>query len=230
MAFVVESMGTIQYDFAKHHGAVPLPGSGRDPTLTGTRGKDVMRFDLGHGDGAIVSGDVTVRFFIFEDDAPAPPASADVGPGGRSVKQGGAAGRLLFFVTFHTAMHTDGDILFPRNEVDGAYNKSEKSFSPDFAVTISLDSRVDVLASYTRSARSPRISRSVRKNNLRSPNSRSSFDDMDTNVKGEGNGGIALAEARLDRSTGGGMLLPYGLNVGQRRLRLQVLDNKRQLS
>jgi hypothetical protein len=75
---------------------------------------EVMRFEL--GDGVLVAGDVTVRLFLFDEEAPVPPAGAELGPGARTVMCGPAAGRQFCFVSLHTAFHPDGDITFPRDQ------------------------------------------------------------------------------------------------------------------
>ena len=73
-----------------------------------------MRFEL--GDGVLVAGDVTVRLFLFDEEAPVPPAGSELGPGARSVVCGPAAGRQFCFVSLHTAFHPDGDITFSRDQ------------------------------------------------------------------------------------------------------------------
>ncbi len=74
-----------------------------------------MRFEL--GDGVLVAGDVTVRLYLFEEEAPVPPAGAELGPGARTVLCGPAAGRQFCFVSLHTAFHPDGDVTFTRDQV-----------------------------------------------------------------------------------------------------------------
>jgi hypothetical protein len=47
-------------------------------------------------------------------------------------------GKQLIFVQFHTAFATD-TMVFPKKELDGAYNKGQASFAEDFALTVKLD-------------------------------------------------------------------------------------------
>ena len=123
VSLVVESLGTVQYDLAKRHGATQLPDShdaagqahNKDSESRSTGERTELRFQL--GDGVLVAGDVTVRFFCFEDAIPVPPAGAELGPGARTVRHGPALGRQLCFVSFHTAFHGDGDVTFRRSEV-----------------------------------------------------------------------------------------------------------------
>ena len=213
VGFMVESLGTVQYDLAKRLGAAPLP----DPSDAGGRSgesendRSVLRFEL--EDGVLVAGDMTVRFFLFEDEAPLPPAGGDLGQGARTVRYGAAVGRLLCFVTLHTAFHKDGEVLFPRAEIDGAYNQPEEAFPTNFAITLTLNSSIDALANAGRS----QPMRSAR----RTP-PRSSLLAGKTRCPSKGGSDCDSLASGSDVSRGGGVWLPYGLGVGRRRLRLHA--------
>ena len=222
VSFIVESLGTVAYDYAKRHGAAALPDPADEAgPLKKSKGEEELRFEL--GDGALVAGDVTVRFFLFEDSFPAPPAAVELGPGARTARYGAAAGRQLCFVTLHTAFHEDGTVVFRRDEVDGAYDKPVSAFPSDFCVTLSLDSRADV----TGPTRSPqmrtggqghsprRTARPARRRRSRSPSSRRQH------LAEDGQGASPADLTDSEESRAGGLWFPYGLGVGRRRLRLQ---------
>ena len=88
-----------------------------------------------------VDGDVSIRFFWFSPDERAHSTVGRTGrlaPGGRSISYGSVTGKQLIFVQFHTAFATD-TMVFPKKELDGAYNKGQASFAEDFALTVKLD-------------------------------------------------------------------------------------------
>ena len=123
VSLVVESLGTVQYDQAKRHGALPLPdpaelsGLGLVKDGEGALAAHELRFEL--GDGVLVAGDVTVRFYLFEDGGPVPPAGAELGPGARTARYGSSTGRQLCFSSVHTSFHGDETIVLRRDEVSG---------------------------------------------------------------------------------------------------------------
>ena len=221
ISFIVESLGTVQYDLAKRHGAMALPtasdGAGDQASGAGGGKRDGARLRFELEDGVLVAGDVTVRFFLFEDEAPVPPAGADLGPGARTVRHGGALGRQLCFLSMHTAFHNDGDVMFARAEIDGAYNQPEDVFPADFSVVLTLDSRTEAVASPARSPRA-RSSRRIpdRPAALKLHSScNSAGDSFEGSVESSPRSKFGAARA-------GSSWIPYGLGVGRRRLRLHA--------
>jgi hypothetical protein len=199
LSFIVEALGTVQYDHAKRHGAVLLPsktGGNQDDSEQDSRNVGRLRFEL--GDGLLVSGDVTVRFFLFEGEVPVPPAGAELGPGARTVRYGGAVGRQLCFLSLHTAFHNDGDVGFPRAEIDGAYNQSEAAFPAEFAVILTFESRSETVAGPTRSPKA----RSARKTTTKSSILASLEEDNSGSVRSSPCQG-SVASAKLGTSRGG---------------------------
>jgi hypothetical protein len=225
VSFIVESMGTIQYDLAKRHGAAALP----DPAeSSGSQMKgrldSELRFEL--GDGVLVAGDVTVRFFIYEDSFPVPPTVAELGPGARSVRYGTVTGRQFCFVTLHTAFHDDGPVIFRRDEIDCAYDKPESAFPAKFGITLTLDSRADV-AGPDRSQQPRQGGRQVQRRptksapvrGSRSPESPDAHRGDRAGYMSE-EGGSTADWAESEEMRVAGLWFPYGLGVGRRRLRL----------
>ena len=142
VCFIVECCGTVQYDRGKRHGGTPLPDRGHKSSGKRKSGGQ-LRFEL--EDATFVAGDVTVRFFLFDEDGPSPQHGAEVGPGGRTVRYGDLVGRQLCFVTFNTAYHGNGENHFASNEVDGAYDKAEQDFPADFAIIITLNESMGLI-------------------------------------------------------------------------------------
>ena len=94
MTFVVESNGIISYDHCKAVGVLKLEKIQPE--------EDKWAFLLGSC-GVAVKGDVSVRFFYFEEE----PIlginkQAELGPGGTTVRYGTSVGNMLCFVSFHT--------------------------------------------------------------------------------------------------------------------------------
>jgi hypothetical protein len=216
VSFVVECFGTVQYDHGKHHGATPLALD------HGCAKRRSIKFAL--EDPPIVAGDVTVRFFVFDEDIPGLQHCAELGKGARTVLYGGVTGRQLCFVTLHTSFHEDGSISFVRSEVDGAYDKSEKVFPAGFAVGVTLDT----------------CSAQITATAVAVPQQRPALEfDRTASVVGGPVSGIRRAIlASLSGPAGAGVVtygrgstapaapatescwVPYGLGVGRRLLRL----------
>ncbi len=98
ITLVVESNGFIDYDFGKAGGIMKLERMHPDT--------DEFEFELG-SPGIAVKGDVSVRFFYFDEKPELSAKSqAELGPGGRSIKYGSATGNMLCFVSFHTGKVT----------------------------------------------------------------------------------------------------------------------------
>ena len=64
--------------------------------------------------------------------------TGQIAPGGRSISYGSVTGKQLIFVQFHTAFATE-TMVFPKKELDGAYNKGQSSFAEDFALTVKVE-------------------------------------------------------------------------------------------
>ena len=127
VSFIIESLGSIQYDHAKRHGLTIL-SKGSRPSLE----KSEFKFDT---DGVLVSGDATIRFYWFEEQSSGSFQFAELGPGARTIKYGNTVGKELCFVTFHTAFHSDA-LTFSRSEVDGVYDRPTYEFMEDFSVSV----------------------------------------------------------------------------------------------
>ena len=213
VSYVVECFGTVQYDHGKRHGAAQLV-----PVQSGEK-RRVMKFTM--EDPPIVAGDVTVRFFVFDEDIPGLQHCAELGRGGRTVRYGGVTGRQLCFVTLHTSFQDDGSVSFPRSEVDGAYDKSERVFPAGFAVEVTLD---------TCSAAAPAVPVPLQPPAFE-------FDRTGSVIGTPGSGIRKAILASLSGPAGAGVvtygpgrtapaapatdgLVPYGLGVGRRLLRL----------
>jgi hypothetical protein len=129
VGFIIECFGTVQYDYAKRHGVALLSRTRSDPA------QEVYKFET---EDVLVAGDVTIRFYAFEDPALGPNATGDVGPGARTIKYSAhATGKELCFVTFHTSFHA-GDLVFDKAHVDGAYDKSPLDFPDSFALSVAF--------------------------------------------------------------------------------------------
>jgi hypothetical protein len=231
LIFIVECCGTVQYDLGKRYGGTSLPDvkqNEKNKRKAGSR----IRFEL--EDAAFLEGDVTVRFFIFDDDGPSPPHGAEIGAGARTVKYGNVVGRQLCFVTFNTAYHANGDCTFIRSEVDGAYNKSERDFPMDFAITITLNESMG----WT-SPRSPLMMPNTGMSTPASPEQvpleKGNTRPMPSVSRREGSTGPGSASLRGPSSSSlqsssltffsgvcatNAQCIPYGLGVGRRMLRL----------
>ena len=121
VGFLIECFGTVQYDYAKRHGLATLAPTRPDP------GQEVYRFET---EDVLVAGDVTIRFFWFEDPALGPNPTADLLPGARAVKSGpGVAGKELCFVSFHTSFHP-GDIYLTTPEARAPRRPPRSSLAP----------------------------------------------------------------------------------------------------
>jgi hypothetical protein len=135
ISFIIQSLGSIQYDHAKRHGLVSLSRNSMDSAHLDQRNQNEFNFET---DGTLVSGDVTIRFFSFDDNCPGPFEFAELGPGARTIRYGSTIGKELCFVTFHTAFHKESRI-FPRAEVDGVYDRSTSHFLDDFAISFTCE-------------------------------------------------------------------------------------------
>ena len=127
ISFVIECFGSIQYDYGKRHGLAVIS---RNPNSNPEQ--DEFFFHL---EDVFVSGDVTVRFYLFEDYSLGAFPHAELGPGARTIKYGGISGKELCFVTFHTSFHTE-NMVFKRSEIDAVYDKSKNDFLEQFSVSI----------------------------------------------------------------------------------------------
>ena len=133
ISFIIQSLGTIQYDYAKRYGLALLSKS----SSTGKANLDQDEFNF-ETDGTLVSGDVTIRFYSFDDNCSGPFEFAELGPGARTIRYGNIVGKQLCFVTFHTAFHKDSR-TFHRAEVDGVYDRSASHFMDNFAISFTCN-------------------------------------------------------------------------------------------
>ena len=129
VAFIIECFGTIQYDYGKRHGLAVLT---RNPATSPDQ--DDFNFEI---EETLVAGDVTIRFYLFEEASLGQSPHADIGPGAATIKYGNVTGRQLLFVSFHTSFH-GSRIIFSKSEVDGAYDKPNLDFLDSFAVTVDI--------------------------------------------------------------------------------------------
>ena len=129
VTFIIECFGTVQYDYGKRHGLAVLTRNANDPPDL-----DDFNFEI---EDTLVAGDVTIRFFIFDEGSLGQCPHADVGPGAATIKYGNITGRQLCFVSFHTSFH-NYKIVFSKSEVDGAYDKSSLDFMDSFSVTVNM--------------------------------------------------------------------------------------------
>jgi hypothetical protein len=211
VAFVVECFGSVQYDDGKRHGGAALPAADAG-------GGAEMCFLL--EDAPMVAGDVTVRFFVF-DEPPAPGQGAELGPGGRTARYGGAVGRQLCFATVHTSFHADGCVGFGRAEVDGAYNKPERVFPADFALELALDAgSADAPAAPPPPLppKGPGLHRASSTPAGHGANGAGGR-GHDRAPAGLGGASAVVGEGNGTAQANGGWV-PYGLSVGRRLLRL----------
>ena len=96
VTLVVESNGFIDYDYGKAGGIMKLEKMHPET--------DEWEFELG-SPGIAVKGDISVRFFYFDEKPELSAKSqAELGPGGRTIKYGTAVGNMLCFVSFHTGV------------------------------------------------------------------------------------------------------------------------------
>ena len=128
VSFVIECFGTIQYDYGKRHGLAVLSRNPKSPPEN-----DEFKFDL---EDVIVWGDVTIRFYAFEDYTLGGFPHAELGPGARSIKYGSVTGKELCFITFHTSFHNE-NMVFSRSEIDAVYDKSKRDFLEEFSISVS---------------------------------------------------------------------------------------------
>jgi hypothetical protein len=127
VCFIVECFGTIQYDYGKRHGLAVLS---RNPNVQPE--SDEFKFDL---EDVVVAGDVTIRFFLFEDYSLGPSPHGELGPGARTIKYANITGKELCFVTFHTSFNNE-DMSFARSEIDAVYDKSKQDFLEGFSISV----------------------------------------------------------------------------------------------
>ena len=128
ISFVIESLGTIQYDYGKRHGLAELSQRGESPAGT--------EFCFNTED-TLVGGDVCVRFFVFEETSLVPLQQSELGPGARTIRYGSVIGKQLCFVTFHTSFHrNDEKIIFERSEIDGAHDRPDDEFLGVFSICV----------------------------------------------------------------------------------------------
>jgi hypothetical protein len=128
ISFVVECFGTVQYDYGKRHGLAMISPNPNVPPEC-----DEFKFDL---EDVVVAGDVTIRFFWFEDYSLGPSPHGELGPGARTIKYANITGKELCFVTFHTSFNND-NMTFARSEIDAVYDKSKRDFLEEFAISVS---------------------------------------------------------------------------------------------
>jgi hypothetical protein len=90
----------------------------------------------------VLNHDVSIRFYFFDTDL-TPGAivghDGDIAPGGRSVTYGTITGKQLIFVQFHTAFVKEGEMVFTKRDIDGAYNKRSSMFPEDFSLRLNFD-------------------------------------------------------------------------------------------
>jgi hypothetical protein len=99
VTLLVESNGFIDFDYGKAVGIMKLERIRPD--------NEEFEFELG-SPGIAVKGDVSVRFFYFDEKPELSAKSqAELGPGGKSIKYGNSTGNMLCFVSFHTGSDTD---------------------------------------------------------------------------------------------------------------------------
>ena len=127
ISFIVECFGTIQYDYGKRHGLAVIS---RNPNVPPE--SDEFKFDI---EDVVVAGDVTIRFFLFEDYFLGPSPHAELGPGARTIKYANITGKELCFVTFHTSFNNE-NMSFARSEIDAVYDKSKQDFLEEFSISV----------------------------------------------------------------------------------------------
>ena len=129
LSFIIESMGSIQYDHGKRHGLAKL-------THRGDAAPQSEEFCFNTEDTLVV-GDVCLRFFVFEDVPAGNLQHSDLGHGAKTIKYGNIIGRELCFVTFHTAFHDGTDrVTFQRSEIDGVHDKPIEDFQNEFSICV----------------------------------------------------------------------------------------------
>jgi hypothetical protein len=127
ISFIVECFGIVQYDYGKRHGLAVIS---RNPNVPPE--SDEFKFDL---EDVVVAGDVTIRFFWFEDYSLGPSPHGELGPGARTIKYANVTGKELCFVTFHTSFNNE-NMSFSRSEIDAVYDKSKQDFLEEFAISV----------------------------------------------------------------------------------------------
>ena len=218
ISFIIESLGTIQYDYCKRHGLAMLGhgvlGEGADATP-----KEEIYFET---EDVLVAGDVCVRFFIFEDSSIVPSQHTELGQGARTIKYGGITGKELCFVTFHTSFHQGTEIImFERSEIDGVHDRPFEDFPEGYSICVTCQSA---------SARSQRRARGRRFSWSSSPLSMNITAPVceEPATQNAGNGvhthkSPIISEAAFNSETS---RIPYGTAPGLRFLRLwEVLSN-----
>jgi len=131
LAFVVENGTRVEFDYGKAHGLIACCAA---KTSDGV-------WSITLSTPVVVDGDVSIRFFWFDPDEPAHSIvgkTGQIAPGGTSISYGSVTGKQLIFVQFHTAFATE-TMVFPKRELDGAYNKGQSSFAEDFALTVKVE-------------------------------------------------------------------------------------------
>jgi len=151
----------VQYDHGKAKGLTQCPEQSADQWV----------IHIG-GSGVVVYGDVAVRFFFFANEHASIPstqlqgyalrAPATLTNGGRTISYDGSQlGEQLCFVQFHSTFH-EGNILFPRSEIDGVYNKSELEFGPGFSLELVFeDITAQMHSSHDRTVRNCTLAHTV---------------------------------------------------------------------
>jgi hypothetical protein len=135
VSFIIESLGTIQFDHGKRHGLTELTRSSEVLPE-----EDEYMFDT---DDTLVAGDVCIRFFHFEDSSPGQMHECDKGPGARTLKYDAITGKELCFVTFHTSFHSSsGSIVFERSDIDGVHDQSIEDYLSEFSITVICETAI----------------------------------------------------------------------------------------
>ena len=204
VSFIIESLGTIQYDHAKRHRLEVLSrGSNVD------RDHDEYKFET---EGTLVSGDVVIRFYCFDEKSSSSYEFAELGPGARTIKYGAAIGKELCFVSFHTAFHTASSIDFTRPQIDGVYDASTHDFLEQFSISVEFE-EFDVSTTHKTRLLSPTSSQQFLSSENKPISEKSALSDDAAGCCS------AMHSAHIEH----GLSVPYGCPPGFRFLRLHSL-------
>lgn len=111
LTFIIEAEGKVVYDYTKTHGVMTI-----------APGDDVEQDTIIKVPVLALKGDISIRFYYFEQGVLEAVHRKPTGeitkiyPGALRIRQKGAHGNLLFFVTFHTSFHNENTIVFNKRE------------------------------------------------------------------------------------------------------------------
>lgn len=137
LSVVIERHSVVLYDHCKAHGPVL--------TANAAHNHNVLDIDVGT---VLIDGDISVRVFVLKTGAEQlqlrKGASGKVIQAGRGIKYGSVKGKVLCFVSFHTAFLDENSTLFKRQFVDGCHKPKhlqDHAFPPDFALELDITRR-----------------------------------------------------------------------------------------